>query len=668
MENIGMRKIIWLVLMVFLVCGAGFAAGEGAETPEAPGETSPYCRSLYCTPYWGIDAMDVPVQVVTNDPGWVLPGESELLDGVRYFPYDPSAGLYAVGEGEPAGERAAVVLRSESENVYVVRLSVPGKYAVGDSFFYVLDPGEKGLLALDTELRTAVNASYGETETDTAKKLHHWLCDRVRSVIPADREDLLSACSDPVNALLSGYACREAYAPLYQMLLQRAGVHSLILRGAAGETDGSWNMSFLDGTWLWTDAAMDDPKDQKQSRYLSREAADLAKTHTPGAADRAFVAEMTGGPVIDRLLDGSMPFALKEQNPSSPDAFELFWYDGPACVIGDSVTVTYHRISNYFSLNGFKTPEDYLNANIIYMLWTDEGQFYFDPRWNSPSAYPDVPPVPEKEKMFTVDYAAEDLSTFTVTYRYPAKYTIGGECPFYFVSPSQANLAELVGVNDKAVEKSLSSGSGEKKAAAQLHEWESSRLSYSYGDDSYRSMNSTYEGMGALSFRKCVCSGYAEAWHILMKQSGIFEFIVNGFVKNQVGHSWNINRLDGVWSHTDVTWSDTAGRSYFALAPEKIYRDHEPGQRWFLDSIIFGDPLNLLFQQFESAYLPAAYLPDMLSSLPASADGYGFPGKQPEFILVREFSTDSPDVDIKLSRRAAVSRVALLDGSGAESE
>ena len=70
----------------------------------------------------------------------------------------------------------------------------------------------------------------------------------------------------------------------------------------------------------------------------------------------------------------------------------------------------------------------------------------------------------------------------------------------------------------------------------------------------------SYKAYGALINGKAVCSGYAKAFDLLAKASGLSTNIVTGTATNSAGvteaHAWNQIYLDGDWYNVDVTWED----------------------------------------------------------------------------------------------------------------
>lgn len=84
----------------------------------------------------------------------------------------------------------------------------------------------------------------------------------------------------------------------------------------------------------------------------------------------------------------------------------------------------------------------------------------------------------------------------------------------------------------------------------------------------YVSTNNDQNAYGALVEGKAVCNGYAKAYQHLMKEVGIPTWYIRGVSVNpatntQIGHAWNLVKLDGKWYYTDVTWDDQGENIFY---------------------------------------------------------------------------------------------------------
>lgn len=102
---------------------------------------------------------------------------------------------------------------------------------------------------------------------------------------------------------------------------------------------------------------------------------------------------------------------------------------------------------------------------------------------------------------------------------------------------------------------------------------------------------------GTLVEKKALCSGYSVAFKLLCNRVGISCSTVNGISKD-VGHMWNVVRLDGFWYHVDVTWDDpvTDGDEnlirydYFNITDEWISFDHDLADGYERLAVILESP------------------------------------------------------------------------------
>lgn len=65
--------------------------------------------------------------------------------------------------------------------------------------------------------------------------------------------------------------------------------------------------------------------------------------------------------------------------------------------------------------------------------------------------------------------------------------------------------------------------------------------------------NIEHTAYGVLANGKAVCQGYSHAYGLLLKRCGIKSSVV---ISNQMGHEWNIVKVNGNFYHVDVTWDD----------------------------------------------------------------------------------------------------------------
>lgn len=645
-----MTKILSLLTALALVSALCCAVAGAAETA---------CYRVAWTdgPAYGYGPVDVPVLVITNDPAQGPVTEASALEEIRFWPFDPEAGLYPAGDGEPAGSRAEILDLAADPARYAVRLREPGKYLISGNEYYLLDLQVPALNALRKELEGLAVQYTGETESKTAKGLHDWLCGRVSSVFPKEDEArLAAACGDPVNALLTGYACRDAYARLYRLVLSASGIRSLVVSGTAGGESAAWTLVRTDGNWLFTDTAMDDIRDKKQSKYLALDGAKIGKDHTLCAADEAFVRDMIRSAALDAVLLGAAEPSLAVYTPNANLNLDILLFDGPSYMVGDSATVTFRTVSNVPFADRIYVPtttEEYLRQNILYAPWMEKEQYYFVDGCTPMESALTPPEIPDSTELFTVDSVADDLSSFTITFHTPGLYQFWRyNTSFYLISPDQAVPAAIAKEMDAVVAKAKAAAT-EKDAAKQIFQWIRRKVRYNtpafewekHPEVTIRDLKTKGEAIGALAYGKCVCAGYTAIYDLLMRQAGLTVLSLNGLTQpGDVSHAWNVNRLDGEWSFTDVTWNR------FAWTREKMNKDHDAHMEQMVDAYCFGNTFDLLADQVSGAYRPLRCLPAALRSLPRTADGYGFDGPPEKMIQITKLDATDSGVSVTLAK------------------
>lgn len=112
-----------------------------------------------------------------------------------------------------------------------------------------------------------------------------------------------------------------------------------------------------------------------------------------------------------------------------------------------------------------------------------------------------------------------------------------------------------------------------------VHDTEYDVDSVEIADSNYVEASTIY---GTLVNKKALCVGYSYAAKLLLNRVGISCSTVKGISKD-VGHMWNIVRIDNDWYHLDVTWDDPITISadnvqkydYFNITDAQICVDHE---------------------------------------------------------------------------------------------
>ena len=652
-----MRRLVAFLLTVFLIPAAFSCPAAAAE--EAAAESGMQFVAEISMKQFASGPVTVNLMIAagTGDPD------------IRFYPYDAETGLYATGEGEPAGGRAEVTVPDGEDRIITVSLKETGKYSLCGIPFYVLSPETESLSSLADEILAAADKAEGKSQKETAQKLYAWLVKRVKSVIPEDRPELQEACADPFNCLLTGYALPETYAPLYQLLLRCAGIRSVPVYGTVAETEHGWVMCLLDGQWVYADPAMDDEKDRAGSRYFALDDSRIRKDHTLSGSSERLVTERINGTTLDAFLAGdreTLDMVLGQKRKNDPYA-GICMIEGKRYGFYPTEPVT---IRCYSSYNGpWYGDDEFRFTGLIggYLPWNSRLRSFLP----SDGSMNNVP----KGALELVDYAP-DFSSFRVRFLKPGAYYIDASNYFFALDPDDETQAAVAALLDEALDTCRRDTQAETAKA--LHDWEKKMVSYDR--ESYRYQ--LKDGMAppddtaqcpinALVNGKCVCGGYTNLYNLLMNSAGIPCFYITGLISNRASlpHAWNFHRLDGVWSCTDVTWDDDGyGERYFAKSYETFLKDHIPDDGGFTETWgrnqVYDRQLFLFFRD----WAPKATVPEALKPLPATAKECSFPSAVPDFLKLRITLKDGENYLLHPGRNIINYQLIELNAMGKKTE
>ena len=597
---------------------------------------------------------------------------TETGPDIRYYLFDPETGLYACGAGEPAADRAEVTGHPEQGNIFTVSLKEAGKYMISGIPFYVLPADSEPLTALAEEIRAAVDGAEGKNQEATARKLYEWLLKRVKSTLPEDRPELAEACTDPFNCLLTGYAAPEAYGGLYRLLLRSAKVRSIPVTGAAGETEHSWVMCRLDDRWVYADPAMDDVNDKAGKKYFAPEEKNFLKDHALSETSARFLEKRISASLLDLCLFDDRE-TLDRPKISSEKEGRFLWQflvDGKRYSLGPSEPVTIRCYSNYGDMPGGIpdwTPEKNVAGSIVpfYFPWDNEHQRFYRSDGTSER-------VPEGA-IEVLDYEP-DYSRVTIRFLIPGSYKLNGsDEAFYILDPNNEDHVKAAGLLDEAL--ASCRRDTETETARALHDWEMSQLTYNrhamdMADyDLYdETLVTAQDPISALITGKSVCGGYSNLYQLLLESAGIRCFYIYGSTSERayLTHAWNMHKLDGEWSFTDVTWDDPGKHAWFAQPYEKFMKKHTLvyAGKDFMEAWGLPKVYDRLLFRFYRDWGPKDTVPEMFKVLPAKAGEYGFPGSAPNFYNI-PFSFE--DKSLKLlypGRTVTDNQIVIMDERG----
>lgn len=185
----------------------------------------------------------------------------------------------------------------------------------------------------------------------------------------------------------------------------------------------------------------------------------------------------------------------------------------------------------------------------------------------------------------------------SVAYQQMVFLPLGSVLPKYRFSEEQVD-ATLNAVYQKAQQLvSVISDKPEVERELAIHSFFSQNVIY---DNSF--MASSYECVGPLLFGKGVCEGISKAAKLLLDCCGIESLVVHGnslkssdIVDTDVGHAWNILRIEKHFYHLDITFDITVKNhgveryDYFNLSDGEMRIDHIWDYRAVPNCLISGD-------------------------------------------------------------------------------
>ena len=123
---------------------------------------------------------------------------------------------------------------------------------------------------------------------------------------------------------------------------------------------------------------------------------------------------------------------------------------------------------------------------------------------------------------------------------------------------------------------------------ADASEYTKARMAYEYIANTTENSEDIDAGQSIQSVflnHRSVCGGYAKAYQYLLQRMGMYCAFVEGTIPSRgEEHTWNLARIDGVYTYVDVTWGDPTyvgdpdehvelSYDYFCLTTEEILRD-----------------------------------------------------------------------------------------------
>ena len=230
--------------------------------------------------------------------------------------------------------------------------------------------------------------------------------------------------------------------------------------------------------------------------------------------------------------------------------------DKPLCVLGGEVEIHFKVISD----NPIYNSADAIRTSLYWEPW-ETNMLY-----EKYSEYSDA--TQDQAEITSIN---EQGTEYTVLFHKPGRYQIG-DARVYILDPENEALAAVGTELCEAIEQCQ--GKNQKETASLLRKWIVKKIKYGNDSSDYPERAQYDDPIGVLITGKALCTGYSALYQLMAEMCGIRATTLTVEVKrNREGHVLNLNRLDGEWSFTDVTWEDggsSCKNTYFAMDEKKM--------------------------------------------------------------------------------------------------
>ncbi len=416
--------------------------------------------------------------------------------------------------------------------------SVPGQgsYCILTiDFLYAYDRVQ--LTAVKAELDKKVAEITGKvissemTENDKELALHDYLVRSTAYDISGTEESYT-----PYGVLIKGKGNSYGYAMAMQLLLSRAGIESRIVAGDGG----AWNIVRIEGDYYHLDASNDSMLDGEGKvivthDYFNLPDEEMAKTHTWNRSEQPACTSMKANYYI-------------KNNTMANNEQEMY-------------EVLKNAIENVRLSAGVKVVklEDAEKVSeLVRKIVSDHPDLGYLASWR-----------------WQINDSLKTVSIM-FTYQYPAEQLLAMK------RETEARVNDIVG---QLIKPEMTDYLKELL----LHDYIINHARYdTEGIKSNKVPFEQHDAYGVLIDGLGVCDSYAEAFKMLLNKAGIECMVVEGDeintpgADNDLGHAWNIVKIDGEYYHVDPTWDDpvsedgtqTLTRSYFNLTDEEMAKTH----------------------------------------------------------------------------------------------
>ena len=191
--------------------------------------------------------------------------------------------------------------------------------------------------------------------------------------------------------------------------------------------------------------------------------------------------------------------------------------------------------------------------------------------------------TPEKPSIRSVYYESDEVTTSKFTFNYDISRAV-----------EEDRMSQVEKAADEFVQKYIHQNMTDAEKVSEIHKYLVLNCVF---DETYRYVTNTtaaydfdiapFTAYGALINKVAVCQGYAAAFNILAKKSGIKAIAISGTPPNSnINHMWNMVCIDDVIYFVDTTWDasfsgDNSKKGYettHLLKTEEEFREF--GYRW----------------------------------------------------------------------------------------
>ena len=176
----------------------------------------------------------------------------------------------------------------------------------------------------------------------------------------------------------------------------------------------------------------------------------------------------------------------------------------------------------------------------------------------------------------------------TISYQVPRKGSMKIVPSYLETDNYNAVYQDLMNQIDEIVS-GVNENWSDAEKALYLHEYMAVHFDYDhdeYTDSALMELQHTAYGM--LKNGKAVCEGYAWLYDILLHRVGVDAMLLESI---EIGHGWNLVKIDDKWYHVDVTWDDSydthpgmVKHDYFLKDNDTMLNSYHTSTDWVLTS------------------------------------------------------------------------------------